>query len=63
MRVIFRHFSRFQLELLRDNINASLLNDFDEYELQIDVDEPLSNPIYTASECFCGSNSYLDVDC
>jgi hypothetical protein len=63
MRVVFRHFSRHQLELLRDNINAQLLNDFGEYELQIDVDEPLVNPTYTASEFSCASNSHLDLDC
>lgn len=63
MRVVFRHFSRHQLALLRDNINEELLNDFDEYEVSFDVDEPLANPIYTASEFSGHSNSHLDVDC
>lgn len=63
MRVTFRHYPRHQLELLRDNINAALLNDFDDYELQIDVDEPLSSPAFTASDFSGGSNSHLDLDC
>lgn len=63
MKVTFRHFPRHQLELLRDNINSALLNDFDDYELQIDVDDPLEAPSYIASEFSCRSNSHLDLDC
>lgn len=63
MKINFTNFSRSQLQLLHDNIEEALLNDFDSYCLTIDVDEPYNINTYTVQDIDGLSNTNIDLDC
>lgn len=63
MKINFTNFSRSQLQLLHDNIEEALLNDFKSYCLTIYVDEPYNINTYTVQNIEGLSNTNIDLDC
>lgn len=63
MKINFTNFSRSQLQLLHDNIEEALLNDFKSYCLTIYVDEPYNINTYTVQNIEGLSNTNVDLDC